>query len=151
MTNETTRDAHILTTLDDLAKRRRHCTMTIVSLCAFYQVDPAPYLDAAVAVATPVPGTADERRKIERRAKTKTPRPRRPASHATNGTGRAHKVSTGDRILAALAKHGAMSPRELATQVDMSVAGLSYQLKKLEAAKQVALTGTTADRRVSLA
>lgn len=57
----------------------------------------------------------------------------------------------GTAILAMLKKHGGvMKPGELAAALKLTVVNLRYRLKPLVKSKQVAVTGTTMSRRVSL-
>lgn len=149
--------SNLISALEELARRRTELTSAIVTLAAVAGVDAAPYLGArAVSQSEPPFGaTAKE---------PPPPRPQRPASRATNGTGRAHKVRrttrdaahdalspTAQSILDAVAKaKEPMAPRDLAKVMGIDVSLVSYHVRNLAKAGRVATSGNTSNRRVSL-
>jgi hypothetical protein len=142
---------NLIGALEELAKKRTEITSAIVTLASVCGVDARLYLvDQALETHVTGPPFVPV---FHLPTQEPPPRPQQPASPTTKGTGRAHTVSSSraDAILAALARHGAMSPGELAKAMDLTVSGVSYHVTKLIEQKQVKATGTSSDRRISLA
>lgn len=140
-------------TLAGLAGKRRQLTDVIVNLAAVAGVDPSPYLDVPAKVTDAEVNRVVDDLKAQAK-KDPPPRPQRPASPTTNGTGRALTVADAKTaaILAALKKHGdPMTPAELAEALGLTRGTLRYQLNPLIAAGQVKAKGKTMSRRLTLA
>lgn len=136
--------SHLISALEELARKRGELTAAIVTLATVAGIDPAAYLADSLArdAVSGVPPKAEA-----------PPRPQRPASQTTNGTGRAHKVEGGTpaRILDVLKAHGEpMQPKALSKALRMEWSAASYHVKKLAKAKQLVLSGTTSTRRIAL-
>ena len=135
--------SHLISALEELARKRREFTSAIVTLASIAGVDAAPYLDGLGTI----PGDAPPRDDISR--------PQRPASPVTNGTGRAHTVSedsfgaTTARVLRVLT-NDPQSPRALGQQLKLPAATVGYHLKKLAQAKLAQLSGVGKGRVAQL-
>lgn len=135
---------HARATLDDLAKRRRHVTDAIVTLAAFYGLEAGQWLDGQPATSAPPAPVA----------KTKPPRDTTPvkAKGAKREPRPTRASSIAESILTTLKEQNRpMSPGELATATNSSVANLRYHVQALADAGKVRATGTTSTRRIALA
>lgn len=139
---------HLIAALEELARKRGELTAAIVTLASVAGVDPAPYLGgdpSAIARAVAFVGAAAPPPKVEA-----PPRPQRPASPATKGTGRAHKVSNGAGALSATAASvlagvqkaaGPLSPADLGRKLGIDGSLASYHLRNLAKQGLVVIKG----------
>lgn len=155
---------HLTSALEELAAKRRELTAAILTLASVAGVRAEPYLayDRNLTPAVGLPETESE--SLASPKERMPPRPQRPASRATNGTGRAHKVRrttrdaahdalspTAQSILDAVAKaKDPMAPRDLAKATGVDASVVSYHVRNLAKAGRVATSGNTSNRRVSL-
>lgn len=132
--------AHVLATLDEFAKRRRHDGALIQQLALAVGVDPAPWLDDTTPVSADT--TRDERRTKNKERRTKG-KPVRPTGAPTE---------TQQRILEALKAAGEpVAPGALAKALKMDIHKLRYHTKALIENGSIEATGKTANRVLSAA
>jgi hypothetical protein len=105
-------------------------------------------LDKAIEILQPLAGPEEDDDEDDEPSPARVAQPteRRAAAAPARDVG-----EKGAAILAMLKKHGGvMKPGELAKAMKLELGTLRYQLKPLEHAKQVVITGVTAGRRISL-
>jgi hypothetical protein len=103
-------------------------------------------LQKAIDIMRPLAGPEDDDVDEPAPARVAKPTERRAEAAPARDAG-----EKGAAILAMLKKHGGvMKPGELAKAMQLELGTLRYQLKPLEHAKQVVITGVTAGRRISL-